>query len=102
MWLQDMYCCSVATYVTGPEKTGLIYIKYTSSYYGTYLLFCIGYTQCVSFIEFLMEFCTSDEIFVKMLIKDKKLLHFKVSKLGQILCVDKTGFLRPSHIYRPN
>ena len=31
------------TYVTGPEKTGLIYIKYTYSYYDTYLLFCMSY-----------------------------------------------------------
>ena len=28
----------------------------------------------------------------------KKLLHFKVSKLGQILGVDKTGFVRHSHL----
>ena len=29
----------------------------------------------------------------------KKLLQFKHSKLNQILHVDKTGFLRPSHLY---
>ena len=29
---------------------------------------------------------------------DKKLLHFKLSKSGQIVCVDKTDFPRPSHI----
>ena len=28
-----------------------------------------------------------------VLIKDKKLLHFKVSQLGQILLVDKTSHL---------
>ena len=33
-----------------------------------------------------------------LLCKDKKLLHFKVSKLGQILCIDKPGFLRSSHM----
>ena len=27
------------------------------------------------------------------------LLHFKLSKLGQSLCVDNTGFPRPSRIY---
>ena len=38
------------TYVTGPEKTGLIYIKYTYSYYGAYLSF---YTICQhAFYEF--------------------------------------------------
>ena len=31
-------------------------------------------------------------------ITDKKLLHFKLSKSGQILCVDKTSFPRPGHI----
>ena len=30
-------------YVTRHEKTGLMYTKYTSSYYGTYLLYCLGY-----------------------------------------------------------
>ena len=35
--------------------------------------------------------------FVSILSKHKKLLHFKLSKLGQILQVDKTGVLRPSH-----
>ena len=31
------------TYVTRHEKTGLMYTKYTSSYYGTYLLYCLRY-----------------------------------------------------------
>ena len=30
-------------------------------------------------------------------VTDKKLLHFKLSKSGQILCVDKTCFPRPGH-----
>ena len=55
------------------------------------------YTQSVSFIEFLMEFCIYDDIDT-ILITDKKLLHFKFSKSGQILCIDKTGFPRPGHI----
>ena len=29
----------------------------------------------------------------------KRLWHFKLSKLGQMLYVDDTGFLRPNHIY---
>ena len=33
-----------------------------------------------------------DDILDTIRITDKKLLHFKLSKLGQILCVDKTGF----------
>ena len=37
--------------------------------------------------------------FVTILSKNKKLLCFKVSKLGQIIPVDKIGFLRSGHIY---
>ena len=33
----------VCVYVTRPGKTGLIYAKYTSLYYGTYLFFCMCY-----------------------------------------------------------
>ena len=86
-------------YVTGPGKTDLIYTKYTCSYYGTYLLFYMCYPISVSFIEFLMEFCIYDDILDTIWITDKKLLHFKLSKLGKILHVDKTSFPRPSHIY---
>ena len=40
-----------------------------------------------------------NDIIVTMLITDKKLLYFKPSKLGQVLCVYKTGFLWPGLIY---
>ena len=30
-------------YVTQHEKTGLMYTKYTSSYYGPYLFYCLRY-----------------------------------------------------------
>ena len=40
-----------------------------------------------------------DELCVTVVSKYKKLLHFDVLKLGQILCVDKTGFLRSGHIH---
>ena len=82
-----------------PGKTGLIYTQYTCSYYGTYLQFCMCYEKSVSFIEFLMAFCMYDDIFDTIRITDNQLLHFKFSKSGQILCVDKTSFSRPSHIY---
>ena len=53
-------------YATRPEKTGLIYTKYT--YYGAYLLFCVCYPISVSFIEFLRILCIQyDEICVTML-----------------------------------
>ena len=45
-----------------------------------------------------MDFCIYDDIFDTILIIDKKVLHFKLSKSGQIVYVDKTGFPRPSHI----
>ena len=85
--------------MTGPGKTGLIYTKYTCLYYGTYLLFCMCYPKLVNFIAFLMDFCIYDDILGMIQITDKKLLHVKLSKLGQILHVDKTCFPRPSHIF---
>ena len=84
---------------------------------------CVGYSYCYQkcyFYNFpcLFEYCTAlnlsyrtytgskkliphnnTEMFITILITDKNLLQFEVSKLGQILGVDKTGFLRPSHIY---
>ena len=89
-------------YVTRPGKTGLIYTKYTCLYYDTYLLFCMCYLKSVYFINFLMDFCIYDDNLDMIQIKDKKLLHFKLSKSGQILHVDKTCFPRPSHIFSNN
>ena len=55
---------------------------------------------CASFIESLIDFCIYDDILDKIQpITDKKLLHFKLSKLGQILNVAKIGFPRPGHNY---
>ena len=44
-----------------------------------------------------MDFCIYDEIVDMIQITDKRLLHFKLSKLGQILHVDETCFPRPGH-----
>ena len=85
--------------MTGPGKTGLIYIKYTRLYYGKYLLLCMCYQNSANFVEFLMDFCMYDDISDMIQITGKKLLHFKLSKSGQFLHVDKTCFPRPSHIY---
>ena len=49
----------------------------------------------MSFIEFLMECCICDEIFGRILSKNKKLLLFKVSNGLNF----KTGFLKPGHKY---
>ena len=86
--------------MTGPGKTGLIYTKYTCLYYSTYLLFCKCYPKSVNFIVFLMDFCICVDILDTIQITDKTLLLFKLSKSGQILCVDKTCFPRRGHILR--
>ena len=95
-FVQNVIC--IAIYVTGPGKTGLIYTKYTCLYYNMYLFFCMCYPKSVYFIEFLMDFCIYDDILLMIHVINKKLLHFKLSKSGQILHVDKTCFLRPGHI----
>ena len=63
--------------VTGPEKTGLIYTKYTRSYFGAYLFFCVCYLISVSCIEFLRILCIYDEICVEMLCCHIEILHLK-------------------------
>ena len=88
--------------VTGPEKTGLIYTKYTYSYYGANLFFCVCYPNSVNFIEFLRILCIYDELCVKILFCHDEILHFKDRNLGQILHVNKTCFLRPGHKYNNN
>ena len=57
------------------------------------------YPKPASCIEFLMDFCTYDDIVDVIWITNKKLLQFKPSKSGQIFHVYKTGFPRPGHIY---
>ena len=84
--------------MTRSEKTGLIYIKYTYSYYGAYLSFYTIYFNSVNFNEQLRIFYTYDKIFINTLSSQQELLNFKNSKFAQILRVDKTCFLRPSHI----
>ena len=83
--------------VTGPEKTGLIYTKYACLYYDTYVMFWMCYLQSVSFIEFPIDFWIHDKTCVIMQNAIEKLLQFQHSKLGQILHVNKTCFLRPGH-----
>ena len=46
-----------------------------------------------------MDFGIYGGILDMIQITDKTLLHFKLSKSGQILSVDKTCFPRPGHIY---
>ena len=53
--------------VTGPEKTGLIYIKYTYSYYGAYLSLYTLYLNSENFNEQLRIFCSCDKIRINIL-----------------------------------
>ena len=50
------------------------------------------------FIRFLMEF-TYKKCVIAILSEHTKLLHFHILKLGQPLCVDKTGYPWPGHIH---
>ena len=70
-------------------------------YYDAYLLFCMCYPKSVNFIDFLIAFYIYDVVLDMIQITDKSynLLHFKLSKSGQILRIDKTCFLRPGYIY---
>ena len=56
------------------------------------------YTKSVSFTESLIDCCMYVDIFVIYNINKDKLLHFKHSKLGQVLHVDNTGFPKPNDI----
>ena len=60
--------------VTKPEKAGLIYTKYTYSYYGAYLLYCVCYSNSVSFTEFLYIY---EEICIRILSYQNELLNLK-------------------------
>ena len=46
-----------------------------------------------------MELCIYDDVFDTIQISNEKLLHFKLSKSGQNLCVDKIAFSGPGHMY---
>ena len=73
----DLNLFRQCVFVTGPEKTGLIYTKYTYSYCGIYPLFCACYPISVSFTEFPGIFCIYNEICVEILCPQNELLHLK-------------------------
>ena len=68
-------------YVTQSDKTSLIARKYTHVYNGIYLLFCVCYSNSVSFIELLRILCIHGEVYAKILCSEKELLNLKNSKL---------------------
>ena len=57
------------------------------------------YSKSISSVEFLMDVCIHDNILDTIQIAAKKLLRFKLSKSGQTLHVDNTGFPMLDHIY---
>ena len=85
--------------MTQSDKTSLIARKYTRVYNGIYLLLCVCYSTSVSFIELLRIFCIHGEVCAKILCSEKNLLNLKESKLTQKFYGNKTGFVRPGHIY---
>ena len=85
--------------MTQSDKTSLIARKYTNVYNGIYLLFCVCYSGSVSFIELLRIFCIYGEICAKILCSEKELLNLKYSKFTQNFYGNKTGFVRPGHIW---
>ena len=53
----------------------------------------------VNFIELLRSFCIHGEACAKILCSEKELLNLKDSKLTQNFYGNKTGLVRPGHIY---
>ena len=85
--------------MTEHEKTGLMYTKYVSLYYGTYLLYCLTYLSSVNCIRFPMKCCINGGNVIRLLFLSTKLLKFEIQKCGQILCAHKPYFLMPGHKY---
>ena len=70
----------LTAYVTRSDKTSLIARKYTHAYNGIYLLFCVCYSNSVSFIELLRIFASYMVKFVLKYCVQKELLNLKDSK----------------------
>ena len=84
--------------MTQSDITSFIAQKYTRVYNGIYLLFCVCYSNSVSFIELLRIFCIHGEVCAKILCSEKELLNLKDLKLTQNFYGNKTGFVRLGHI----
>ena len=65
------------TYVTQHQKTMLMYTKYTSLHYFSYLSFCVSFTSSINCIGFPIVSCTISKSFIDTPCLDKKLLKFK-------------------------
>ena len=72
-----MYQLFNTIYVTRHEKTGLMYTKYTSSYYGLYLLYCSTYQSSVNCYRFAMKCYINGDNFIRLLFLLIKLFKFE-------------------------
>ena len=94
---------TVATvYVTGPEKTGFIYLSTQNTL--VYSMECISCS--VYAIQKLLLLLNSSWISAHMMtfqiqyrLRVKRYYILNCQNQDKILCVDKTGCLRPSHIF---
>ena len=86
--------------MTQSDKTSLIARKYTHVYNYIYLLFCVCYSNSVSFIELLRSFCIHGEACAKILCSEKELLNLKDSKLTQNFYGNKTVCQTRSHMFK--
>ena len=82
------------SYVTGPGKTGFIYTKHVhiSLCQEIHLLFCMWYSNSISFIEFVVDFCTYDDILDTIQITDK--IYYILNSQNQV----KFYMQQPSNI----
>ena len=74
------------TDVTWHEKTGLVYTKYTYSYYSMYqyLHYCIRLTKSVNCIKFPMKSCINGENYTGLPCVYMKLFNFEIQKCGPL------------------
>ena len=105
LYIAILHCCifglfvyNAYTYVTRHEKTGLMYTKYTSLYYGTYLLYCLRYQNSVNCIRLPRKCYVNGRNYIRLLFLSTTLFKFEIQKCGQILCAHKPYFLMPGHI----
>ena len=64
-------------FVSRHEKTGLMYTKYTYSYYSMYLHYCIRFTKSVNCITFSMRSCINGENCTRLPYVYMKLFNFE-------------------------
>ena len=78
--MMHMLCtcmCAISIYVTQHAKTRLMYTKYISSYYNTYLLYCLRYQRsAINCIRLTMKCCINGMNFIRILLLFTELFKF--------------------------